>query len=557
MSLRLRLSAGRSPLGLLSLVALWGSCLRVEANPARFQQIKLGDDVRALHWGRRGEDARLDLFVLGSTHVRIWEQGDAGFPSDPNVEVPLPQETSLVDFGDVGGSAGEEVVLLSRRGVHADLATAPPADREAGAQGLPGYSRILAVAGITVGLDTAPATFLRDLDGDGKVDLVVPTRGGYELFRRAGDHFDRVISLEGAHRVKVDTGGPGLLDPLELELSVPQVKLKDLNGDGKLDLLSRVGEKTRCYLQGAAGFNAEPTYELDLAKFREGEASSEPGKKSGSRRPGLSLGGAIKVHETDVDGDGVQDYLIAAGQYLRVYFGAREGTDFSRPHTMLKLSSELQGVGSFDVDNDKRLDLVALKFELPSLPRLVAAYFLSMTLDFEVLGYRNEGGRKFSRRPDWRNTLSLALPPLRQVIEGFDSFADQFLEKALGRGRYASGDVNGDGLPDAAFVDRDDVVRVFFARPGTRSPGKVQLGSILFDAKKNRWELEELLGFVANANYEAARKSVEGRTADLELPLGATLAKDKEVKLQILDLNGDGRGELVVDGGAGTLHVGL
>ena len=391
-------------------------------------------------------------------------------------------------------------------------------------------------------------------------------RGGYEIYHKRGDTFEKGVSLEGEHKVVVDPGGPGILDPLELEIRIAHLKFKDLNGDGRLDILARTREKTRCYLQGPSGFPPRPAYELDLARFREagtGEGEAGEGGESGRKgrqggkkaaRSGPLGGGAIKVHEVDIDGDGVQDYLVAAGQFLRVYFGGKEGTDFSRPHTMLKLSSELQGVGSFDIDGDGRLDLVALKFELPGLPKLLAAYFISMSLDFEVLGYRNEGGRRFSRRPDWRNTLSLALPPLREVIEGFEAFAERFLEAASRRGRFAAGDANGDGQPDAAFLDEGGALRVYFSRPGEGRPGAVKLGNLLFDAKKSQWELPELLDFVASASLSAAREAVLGRSPDLEVPVGGGY-DPRDVTLEVIDLNGDRKGDFVVRLGNGKVRV--
>jgi len=522
----------------------------IEAGEAGYsvQDLKVGPTVRELHWGRRGADRRLDLFVLEAGAVRIWEQGEDGFPGAATMEIKLPPETSLVGFGDVSGGEGEEVVLLNRRGVLAD-------SPDAGSGG--SFTRILPVAGIPVGLEHAPSSFLRDLTGDGKPDLVIPVRTGYEVYRRSGAGFERLATLEGEHKVTVDEGGPSLLDPLRFEMNVPQLKLKDLNGDGRIDILSRLREKTRCYLQSPEGFRPEPSYELDLARFRETGGDDEkpraPRKKAGV---GLVLNQSIKVHEVDIDADGVQDYLIGAGQYLRVYYGTKDGADFSRPHTMLKLSSELQGVGSFDIDGNGQLDLVALKFELPGLPKLIAAYFISMSLDFEVLGYRNEGGRKFSRLPVWRNTLALELPPLREVLEGFDAIADRFLEAASRRGRFAAGDIDGDGAPDAAFLEPGGVLRAYLGRPGRPRPGNVKLGSLLFDSKKTRWELGELLDLVANASLESARSAVKDREPDLEIALGQG-CDDREAALSILDLNADGRGDFVVGCGTGSLRVAL
>jgi hypothetical protein len=521
--------------------------------PAAIDEIDAGPAAEHLHWGRWDAGPRLDLFVVGGGKVRIWEQAERGFGAAPSAEVELPPEPSLIDFGDLDGDEGEEIVLLNRRGVflrgreEAAAGSGGAAPASGDPLRLGSFVRALAVGGIPTPLETVRSAVLHDVTGDGKPEIIVPVRGGYELFERRGGRLEKVISFEGEHGVDVSAGGPGILDPLEIEIRIARLKLKDLNGDGRLDVLARTKGTTRAYLQGESGFSGKPSYEIDTSLFKEGG-----GEKGTTERIIRSSG--VKVHEVDIDGDGIQDYLIASGQFLRVYFGEKTGADFSRPFTMLKLSSELQGVGSFDIDGDRRLDLVALKFELPSLPRLIAAYFIASSLDFEVLGYRNEGGRRFARRPSWRNTLTLSIPPLRDVIEGFEEFADRFLEAAARRRRFASGDLDGDGRPDAVFLDDDGVLRTFLAGAGDEGLGEIKLGKILFDAKKSEWELRELLEHVAGASHAAARAAVAGRSPDREVPLGPGHDPDS-LEIAVRDLDGDRRAEVVVRWNARKLRV--
>ena len=537
---------------IVSCVALAAAAWGLRA--AEVIEIDMGAEPEHLHWGKLGDDPLLDLFVLGWNRVKVWEQSKGGFGAAPARDVELPAEPGLVDVGDITGSPADEIIYIGRRGVHArGFDSAPQGGPSVGGgngasdsrESPEGFRKVLSVAGIPSPLDTAWAGVLQDLNADGKPELIIPVASGYEIHARKGDAFERQVALEGEHEFKVDPGGPGLLEPLRYEARIARLKLKDLNGDGLLDIVARRRETTRFYLQGKEGFPAKPSYELDLGLFRDEGATSAA---SALGAPG------VKVHEADIDADGIQDYLIGSGPYLRVYFGAKEGADFSRPRVMLKMSSELQGVGSFDVDGDELLDLVAIKFEMPSIPRLVAAYFLAMTIDFEVLGYRNEGGRKFARRPTSRNTISLSIPPLKDVIGNLDALADRFIEAAVRRRRFAAGDADGDGRADGVFLDEDHTLRIFLSRGSDRRPGEVKLGRILFDAKKSEWELDELLDFVAGASHAAARSALAGRKADEEVPLGPRY-DPRALSLEVIDLDGDGKGEIIVRAGGGKVLV--
>jgi len=541
---------------------------RSYAAPANYRvvEIDVGRRVNSIHFGPRRPGALKDVFVHSDRVVRIWWQRKGAFAKRPDEVLALPIDPSLVDFGDVCRDAGHEVVVLTRTGVLADDHRAVLKQRHSGAGGVfgsrprasdpGGVFQRLSLAkpasvrrGAAIGrggpiplpFEHSSTSFLLDINNDDKVDLIVPRQNRYEIYLRKGTGFVPTVFLQADHQLELHTGGPDLIDPLRHELEVPQLDVHDVNGDGLLDVVSAVGEKRIFFLQKPDGFTFEPSYELDLARFR-GEPRQSRSTDGLIRRGDMKFleKAGVYLHERDIDGDGRDDYLISAGQVIRVFFGGERGTDFSRPHLARKMSSEVQGVGGFDVNDDGVLDLVALKFEFPSVARMIAAYFVSTSLDFEVLAYINKGGRNFSRRPDRRRVLTLNLPPFRSILEDFDRFAAEILEAITRRSRYETGDVNGDGARDAVFVEDDGTLKVFFGR--TEKPGDIPstigLGDLFFGSRQTYWELQEFLDFVSGAAQAAARKRVAGRLPDVQITLGKNYSAFHEL-LELHDLNAD------------------
>src|SRR4029453_10431882 len=60
--------------------------------------------------GRRTADERLDLFVVTPGAVKIWELTESGYAAAPSEIVRLPDEPCLIDYGDVAGGPGDEIV---------------------------------------------------------------------------------------------------------------------------------------------------------------------------------------------------------------------------------------------------------------------------------------------------------------------------------------------------------------------------------------------------------------------------------------------------------------
>ncbi len=552
------------------------------ADYRRFE-LEIGSGVKRIHWGVRGDDAAssLSLFVFYGPSVKVWGLSPVdGFDADAAEFLRLPDEPALVDFGDVRGGPGEEVVLVTRRGVLADRHLELQAARSEGTGGVFGRDALASDPGgaftpldlrrgaITgrggpIPLPVLPtaAPLLHDLDGDGNLEVVIPRLHRFEVYTPDSAGFVGTFHLEAKHRIELDPGGPEIIDPLELSVTVPGLDLRDINADGRVDIVAVHSGGRRFYLQGDKGFARTPSFTLDLERFRAANSRSEA-RSAPRRRPLDEIRGSdIRVHEVDIDRDGMMDYLIGTGRVLRVYFGSRDGIDFSRPHLARQLSGDVQGVSSFDVDRDGHLDLVAVKFDVPSIPRLLAAYFVPMSIEFEVLGYFNRGGRKLSHRPDRKETLTVEFPALRGIVENIGDFAARFLEARRARGRYTASDVDGDGRTDAVFVDDDDHLRVYVTAANDAPPATTfELGDVAFHPTKRRWELDSLIDFIGGEAYARMRERYSNRSATIEIPLGDGYAASHE-RLDVRDVTGDGRVDFVLESrgeGVGmTVLVGL
>ena len=162
----------------------------------------------------------------------------------------------------------------------------------------------------------------RDVNGDGRVDLVVPGAEGFKVF---------VQTESGAFADPVVTGPPADLDPIlgadgyrYDPWSVSRVHEFDYNGDGRVDLVSWNGDRFEAHIQGSQGlFGPDPwTFTVD-ARFDSDDITE------------LATGamtGRVLHSFTDMNGDGIADMVIYALEGAQiavkrsayeVHFGAR------------------------------------------------------------------------------------------------------------------------------------------------------------------------------------------------------------------------------------------
>lgn len=193
-----------------------------------------------------------------------------------------------------------------------------------------GFEKSAAITGLL-----ESGAILVDLDGDGKLDLVVSQRGYHPtkrmILHNDGDmKFTPVTAEAGLDENGGNIHGVG-----------------DLNGDGFPDLVCIEGKAFVAYLNDGKGhFKARPDALQGQDRIRN--------------KPHYTNWGGMVV--TDLDNDGVPDLLLNGRNFLLVFRGNGDGTFACMNDTWGipdgAWSAVDEGLCFGDVDNDGRLDLV-------------------------------------------------------------------------------------------------------------------------------------------------------------------------------------------------------
>ena len=458
---------------------------------------------------------------------------------------------SLLAFAPLLSSAGADLVVLGPRGlaVHAFGERGDPAQ--------PGWLEPVQVSRtarlrLRVGAPTF-ADFVRDVNRDGRVDLVVPAGENCELWLQGepgqGEpgkepSFARVASIA------VELERWGNRDPtalsynLESSFSIPGLETRDLNGDGRPDLTVTEGEQRAFHLQTPAGSYPERAdVSLDLAIFRD--TDFEPGIRPGQP---LSIEAGATFEIRDLDGDGIPDYVIAHGRKVWVFLGGPAGPQFSEPASILRSAEDVTALTVLELDGDRRPDLLLVKIQVPTVATLVRGLISEWDIQITAAGYRNAGGGTFETKPDWKSDLTVRLPSLVRILRDPAAIVHR-LEDVGARFRVSIwAELDGDGSRDLVLVSEDESrVDIWHGR-GTAETIDTErlLRELLFEERDRVYDLDRAVLWLASLADRRTAVQTGGRPPDGSL----TLRPASEARLAAIEV-GDFEG-----GGPEVLAVG-
>ncbi|MFT5154861.1 MAG: hypothetical protein ACI841_004869, partial [Planctomycetota bacterium] len=411
-------------------------------------------DEELIFIGMRGE-----LRVLAPSNAAAAEIGESAEPSNAasqtlimrGAEQTLPHPAySLVMCADVLERGSEQLVVLDESGLKAYVV-----DEGAGfATEVVSLSTRAKLKARTTKPLLSP--FLRDVNGDEHVDLLVPDPGGLELWLSAGPQegggpprFSRVARIDSEAQVSSSSNTRLFSDRLRSSLRIPDLNTEDLNGDGRDDIVVSRGDRHAFHMQTEDGrFPSQPDVRLNLEIFED--RSPRP-----AMRPGeiVSPDDNRQFTRRDLNGDGIPDYVIAHRRKVWVFHGGDAGPQFREPAQVLIVAEDITGLLILSLDEDEYPDLLMLKVEIPAISSLLTGLLANWSIDVRAIGYRNELGERFDTKPKWRRDLEMSLPPILEMVRHPERFEKKF-EGVEDKFRMPyRGDFDGDGRLDMVMAD--------------------------------------------------------------------------------------------------------
>ena len=398
--------------------------------------------------------------------------------------------------------------------------------------------------------------FARDLNGDGLIDLVVPSMNGLELYFGSATGFVKGPSVR--HRVSIDVtvdeptdGSPTVAQ----QITIPNFDVEDQNGDGHPDLVFRDNDHVQFFWSRNDGTLPEqPTFTLDLEEIR----SHLPARS----RDLIDTSNLLRVLESrvshlsrDFNGDGHFDLLLRRGRKVSLYRGSRDGVDRTRAVQVLKTSGNLLTAFALDDDQDGRSDLCLLRVGDVSLGQLILWLVAGGDLTLDLFVYAQQEDLRFTRKPVKTSTLHVSIPSVASLMSGFEERIENIGEEV--RRVPVRGDFDGDGerddlvrlvgdgrielyadlplLPETPFGDSAwlDVLRRFDQESGGGSSLEVDLEDLIDWVPLPGRELTRLIQGVAPMRV-------------LEIPPGEDADAAASRTLFVLDVDADGTDDVVL-----------
>lgn len=365
-------------------------------------------------------DGQLDLLAQLDTELRLYLQRDGGFDFGTDfISLPSAGRALGWDIGLVDADGKPSLITLEQ-GSEVLAYRLNEAATEWRAPEV-----LLSGLAAAIGSGVQRLHFVRDVNGDGRDDLILPDSDRLALYLAATGGFLPPLRIDTQARLNTTLFSPNLERRIGQALRIPPLQLRDVNGDLAADLIVDTDERLAVFLAdptAANYFSADPSFELDRLTIEEslGEFDIET-------LDFANLTGVLALtHEElleDIDGDGIEDLLLREGGKVSVFPGTRAGIDVSTPTQVLRSGGNVLTTFLHDEDSDGSKDLWLWRVEPISVGDIFVWLALSGSISVEAFVYRNQGDA-FARRPARKISVALKFPSVIRLASSLRQIAE-------------------------------------------------------------------------------------------------------------------------------------
>jgi hypothetical protein len=261
---------------------------------------------------------------------------------------------------------------------------------------------------------------------------------------------------------------------------------------------------------------------------------------------------------SDLDDDGMPDYVISHRRKIWTFFGSRDGPNFVRPAQVLSTAEDVSAFLVLPLDEDPYPDLLLLRVQVPSITAIVGGLFSELSVEISATGYRNAKGRAFSRLPDYKGAVEVRLPAIVEMIRNPQALIARFEATASKFRSTVEADFDGDGVVDVAMLaearDRIDLWEIE-ERPASEAD-IIGLRDLFFENEKRVWTLDDVLSLLGSVAEKRTKILTGGKDPTRTIRLRP--ARYDLLSFEAIDVKGDGHHAIVacyLDRGEGGTAV--
>jgi hypothetical protein len=433
--------------------------VRALPNPIKLNrfEIEAHDKITEVLLEDLNGDGRKDLILLLGREVRIYFQRENGsFPGEPDQRFRIDPRAVIMDIGNLlGEGKTKEIAFIREDGVYAYPLLPPekPGD-------FPSYflkaKRVLAAETLLrrpSDDEVRRKEFIRDVDGDGLPDILVPERGGFGVYRNLGaGKFAERQPLYAPPTAIVNVGTPELSSHLMASYFFANPTVADFDACGRPEVVMAQDQWLSVFRSSAEGkLSPAPVVVLEI-----------PGQKAfsmDSEKP-FELDFTMPLVLKDLNNDHRIDAALThvGTGTTRIFLNGPDPVEaFKKPARVVRAKGVTFLAFFVDLDGDKLEDMILPRMDKIGIWSILKAVVTKSVPVEAQFFYARKTGDAYPEEPDFQRNFEIPIS-IHSKGDGLDVGTSLIVS--------LDGDFDGDGLKDLVNRTENDKIAIYPGLPG-------------------------------------------------------------------------------------------